>query len=161
MSFLDSKYDSTISESKEESVFKAMQIFLEEQEKNKPVIIRPNISLRGTLCPHIMFILIYVALIIGSCVLIRANELPREYVFLPIILVFAIVIIRAKKIIVDAILIYQQYAPERIRGACVFTPSCSDYMLLAINKYGTAKGVIKGINRLLRCHYPNGGEDYP
>lgn len=158
---MDSKYDSTISQSKEESLFKAMQIFLEEQEKNKTDIVRPNISLKKTLFPHIVFILGYAALIVGSCILISAFELPRFYVFFPTTIVFALIVIRAKKTIVDAILIYQQYAPERIRAACVFTPTCSDYMLLSISKYGTVKGIIKGINRLLRCHYPNGGEDYP
>ena len=158
---MDSKYDSTISQSKEESLFKAMQIFLEEQEKNKTDIVRPNISLKKTLFPHIVFILGYVALFIGSCILISAFELPRSYVFFPTTIVFALIVIRAKKTIVDAILIYQQYAPERIRAACVFAPTCSDYMLLSISKYGTVKGIIKGINRLLRCHYPNGGEDYP
>ena len=28
-------------------------------------------------------------------------------------------------------------------------------------KYGDFRGVAKGIGRLLRCHYPNGGTDYP
>lgn len=138
-----------------------MQIFLEEQENNKTDIVRPNISLKETLFPHIVFILGYAALFVGSCILISAFELPHSYVFFPTTIVFALIVIRAKKTIVDAILIYQQYAPERIRAACVFTPTCSNYMLLSISKYGTVKGVIKGINRLLRCHYPNGGEDYP
>jgi putative component of membrane protein insertase Oxa1/YidC/SpoIIIJ protein YidD len=34
-------------------------------------------------------------------------------------------------------------------------------MILAIEKYGVVKGVIKGIRRILRCNYPNGGIDYP
>ena len=47
------------------------------------------------------------------------------------------------------------------RLKCVFEPSCSEYMILAVNKYGLVRGVIKGIRRLLRCHPPNGGKDYP
>lgn len=57
--------------------------------------------------------------------------------------------------------IYQRYAPQKIRQACLFNPSCSQYMLLAIEKYGFWKGFWKGLKRLGRCHYPNGGEDYP
>jgi putative component of membrane protein insertase Oxa1/YidC/SpoIIIJ protein YidD len=34
-------------------------------------------------------------------------------------------------------------------------------MILAIEKYGIAKGVLKGIQRLSKCRYPNGGVDYP
>jgi len=34
-------------------------------------------------------------------------------------------------------------------------------MIMAINKYGSVKGFILGIKRLLRCHYPNGELDYP
>ena len=51
--------------------------------------------------------------------------------------------------------------PYGIRCNCLFVPNCSEYMILAIKKYGAYKGVRKGISRLLRCHEPNGGEDYP
>ncbi|MBR6781566.1 MAG: membrane protein insertion efficiency factor YidD [Clostridia bacterium] len=66
-----------------------------------------------------------------------------------------------KKFTVILILLYQKLAPENLRKACVFTPTCSEYMLLAIDKYGVFKGICKGIGRLMRCHSPNGGEDYP
>lgn len=57
--------------------------------------------------------------------------------------------------------LYQKFAPEKVRRSCLFYPSCSQYMLLAIEKYGFWKGFWKGLKRLGRCHYPNGGEDYP
>jgi putative component of membrane protein insertase Oxa1/YidC/SpoIIIJ protein YidD len=34
-------------------------------------------------------------------------------------------------------------------------------MLLAIEKYGLIKGIIKGLKRIWKCKYPNGGLDYP
>jgi putative component of membrane protein insertase Oxa1/YidC/SpoIIIJ protein YidD len=34
-------------------------------------------------------------------------------------------------------------------------------MILAIQKYGLIKGIKKGVRRIKRCHYPNGGIDYP
>lgn len=57
--------------------------------------------------------------------------------------------------------LYQKFAPEKVRRSCLFYPSCSQYMLLAIEKYGFCKGFWKGLKRLGRCRYPNGGEDYP
>lgn len=57
--------------------------------------------------------------------------------------------------------LYQKFAPEKVRRSCLFYPSCSQYMLLAIEKYGFWKGVFRGLRRLGRCHYPNGGEDLP
>lgn len=43
---------------------------------------------------------------------------------------------------------------------CKFYPSCSNYMLQAIQKYGACKGVFLGIKRLIRCHpFAKGGYD--
>ncbi len=59
------------------------------------------------------------------------------------------------------VLLYQKFAPLSLRASCRFEPSCSNYMLLAIEKYGFWKGFFKGVRRLFRCRYPNGGIDYP
>ena len=66
-----------------------------------------------------------------------------------------------KKALIWLVHLYQHYAPDRIRLKCVFEPSCSEYMILSIQKYGVIRGVLKGIYRLLRCHPPNGGHDEP
>ena len=66
-----------------------------------------------------------------------------------------------KKFAIGCVLIYKVTAPEEVRSSCRFTPTCSTYMIMAINKYGLVIGVIKGIKRLTRCKPPNGGEDYP
>ena len=43
---------------------------------------------------------------------------------------------------------------------CKFYPSCSNYMLQAIEKYGVQKGIYIGVKRLLRCHpFAKGGYD--
>lgn len=68
---------------------------------------------------------------------------------------------RTPGIIIWSIRVYQRYASDDIRLACVYEPSCSEYMILSIHKYGVLKGIIKGIQRLERCHLPNGGTDYP
>ncbi len=66
-----------------------------------------------------------------------------------------------RRIAVGAVLAYKAFAPMSVRNECRFTPSCSTYMVMAINKYGLFRGVYKGIRRILRCKPPNGGEDYP
>lgn len=47
-------------------------------------------------------------------------------------------------------------------GYCPFYPSCSEYTRQAILKYGAPKGIIKGTNRIIRCHpWTKGGVDHP
>lgn len=56
--------------------------------------------------------------------------------------------------------IYQRYAKSETRLRCCYTPSCSEYAILALKKYGLIIGSYKAVNRLLRCG-PPGGIDYP
>lgn len=64
-------------------------------------------------------------------------------------------------IVISLIYLYQRHASARLRNSCRFEPSCSNYMILAIEKHGTWSGVLMGIRRILRCAPPNGGEDFP
>ncbi len=46
---------------------------------------------------------------------------------------------------------------EQLFGkACRFTPTCSQYTIEALEKFGTVKGLALGFKRILRCH-PWGG----
>jgi len=67
----------------------------------------------------------------------------------------------AKWIVIYCIRLYQRFACYEVRSKCVFIPNCSEYMILAIKKYGLIKGIKKGKDRFKRCKEPNGGEDYP
>ncbi|MGV2335332.1 MAG UNVERIFIED_CONTAM: membrane protein insertion efficiency factor YidD [Planctomycetaceae bacterium] len=45
---------------------------------------------------------------------------------------------------------------------CRFHPSCSQYMILAIEKYGVLRGTVQGTLRICRCHpWHPGGHDPP
>ena len=70
-------------------------------------------------------------------------------------------IVHLKMIVLFSVRCYQRFAPESLRTRCRFEPSCSEYMILAVNKYGTVRGVVKGVKRICRCKYPNGGIDEP
>lgn len=41
-------------------------------------------------------------------------------------------------------------------NACRFTPTCSEYTIEALEKYGFSKGILMGIKRIAKCH-PLGG----
>jgi len=61
--------------------------------------------------------------------------------------------------------VYQKFLspikPKRVK--CRFYPTCSQYALLSIEKYGALKGTKKTINRLKRCNPYNTESciDYP
>jgi putative membrane protein insertion efficiency factor len=54
---------------------------------------------------------------------------------------------------------YQQAISPYLRPSCRYTPSCSQYYIDAVKKYGPFKGSYLGIKRILRCH-PWGGHGY-
>ncbi len=70
-------------------------------------------------------------------------------------------LLTAKRAILCLIRIYQRLAPDSLRNKCRFEPSCSEYMILAIEKYGLIKGLRKGFGRFSRCNTKGGGFDYP
>lgn len=127
---------------------------MDEYEKNKMQIKRPDINP----CNGIIKI---IAVITLMCIMYITLYYFKISLMYGLVINLFVIAFYMKKTIIWLILLYQKYAPERIRASCVFTPTCSNYMILVINKYGLFKGLIKGIKRLFRCHYPNGGIDNP
>lgn len=64
-----------------------------------------------------------------------------------------------RKIPIFIILLYRYTISYFIGRSCRFEPSCSQYTIDAINKYGVLRGIYKGIKRVLRCQ-PSGGSGY-
>ena len=66
-------------------------------------------------------------------------------------------------ILINAIILYQKHLSPLLPTKCKFTPTCSEYAKQAIRKYGTFKGSMKSIWRVLRCSpfTKGGGVDYP
>lgn len=57
---------------------------------------------------------------------------------------------------------YQVVLGPLIGGRCRFHPTCSQYFIEAVEKYGAIRGALKGIWRLCRCHpFSTGGNDPP
>jgi hypothetical protein len=59
-----------------------------------------------------------------------------------------------KKIFTGSISIYQFFSRDMklFSSRCVFSPTCSQYIKEAIDKYGIVKGVRLGARRVFRCH---------
>lgn len=65
-----------------------------------------------------------------------------------------------KKILIGLVRIYQRLISPLKPPSCRFRPTCSNYMIIAIEKHGANKGVLMGLARLLRCHpFSEVGED--
>jgi putative membrane protein insertion efficiency factor len=65
-------------------------------------------------------------------------------------------------LLIGLIRIYQVTLSPLLGPACRFEPSCSRYMVGALQKYGLVRGFLKGVGRLLRCHpWHSGGFDPP
>ena len=64
-----------------------------------------------------------------------------------------------KRIAIGALQLYQRLAPRRLRDACRFQPTCSEYAKLAILEHGLFRGAALTAKRLMRCIPPNGGVD--
>ena len=57
---------------------------------------------------------------------------------------------------------YKKVVSPYIGAQCRFHPTCSEYSLLAIRKYGYIVGCFKTLQRLLRCNpFSTGGIDFP
>ena len=63
-----------------------------------------------------------------------------------------------KKILIKLIKIYQSI-PGPWHNHCRYTPTCSNYAIEAIEYYGSLKGTIMALKRILRCN-PWGGHGY-
>ncbi len=55
---------------------------------------------------------------------------------------------------------YKRWISPLLPSACRYYPTCSEYMLEAVEKHGALKGVWLGLKRLFRCHpFHAGGFD--
>ncbi|MGD8306132.1 MAG: membrane protein insertion efficiency factor YidD [Ignavibacteria bacterium] len=61
--------------------------------------------------------------------------------------------------IIILIKLYQLIVSPLFPSSCRYTPTCSNFALQALRKYGLFKGGWLGLKRIFRCH-PWGGSGY-
>ncbi len=65
-------------------------------------------------------------------------------------------------ILIVSVRCYQMCLRPILPAVCRFHPSCSEYLILAVRKYGPLRGAWKGAGRICRCHpWNSGGYDPP
>lgn len=66
-----------------------------------------------------------------------------------------------KRFLIWCIRFYRKNVSPRRPPACRFIPTCSQYALEAVEKYGAAKGSVLAARRLSHCHpFYRGGRIY-
>ncbi len=65
-------------------------------------------------------------------------------------------------VLIGCVRFYQCVLRPIMPPLCRFEPSCSEYFIGAVRKYGAVRGACKGVGRLCRCHpWSAGGFDPP
>lgn len=64
-----------------------------------------------------------------------------------------------KWLAIKCIRLYQLILSPYVGWHCRFQPSCSNYAMQAISKYGVLRGGALGVKRLLKCR-PNGATGF-
>jgi len=68
-----------------------------------------------------------------------------------------------KRMMLALLRFYKREISPMLPDACRFRPTCSEYAMQAIQKYGALKGGYLAIRRILRCHpfHPGGYDPVP
>jgi uncharacterized protein len=65
-----------------------------------------------------------------------------------------------KYLVLSFLRLYKTLVSPFLPPACRFTPTCSEYAMEAVEKYGAVKGTWMGCKRILRCQpFCEGGFD--
>lgn len=73
--------------------------------------------------------------------------------------VFSFLFRLPRLLLIGLVRAYQLFISPHLPTSCRYTPSCSQYAVLALQKYGAIKGFILAVHRILRCN-PWGGHGY-
>ena len=109
---------------------------------------------------YLLLPLVLIGAVWGVC-LLTAHwfEMIDRWILIVIAALMSLLFVR--NLVIGFVLLYKAIAPMSLRDRCRFEPSCSTYMIMALQKYGLFVGLYKGMRRIMRCHPPNGGEDLP
>lgn len=116
--------------------------------------------------PHInWFLIVSVIVALELLIYVCFGWLPlsaSSFLLLAEAVHIAVFIIFGRTILRLIVEIYQRYAPESLRRQCSCQPTCSEYALLALQKYIWPKALLLIIRRVAHtCQEPGYKIDYP
>lgn len=122
---------------------------------------RPKIKYKKVILHTMLIIMASVVSIWVSAILLsEVLHINNSAIIAVLIVLVTNAVIFGRWVAIGIVTVYQSRASIEKRMRCCFEPSCSEYAILAFEKYGLIYGGIKAIKRLKRCH-PPGGIDYP
>jgi len=70
---------------------------------------------------------------------------------------------RPRDLVVGLVRVYQKLVSPSLGANCRYRPTCSQYAVEAINRFGVIRGVWLGVRRIGRCHplRPGGYDPVP
>lgn len=68
-----------------------------------------------------------------------------------------------KRFLLALLRFYKREISPMLPNSCRFVPTCSEYAMQAVEKYGVLKGGYLAVRRILRCHpfHPGGYDPVP
>jgi putative membrane protein insertion efficiency factor len=67
----------------------------------------------------------------------------------------------ARAVVVAPVRLYQRFVSPALPSRCKYHPSCSQYAVTAVRRYGILRGLVLAGWRLLRCNpWSHGGVDF-
>jgi putative membrane protein insertion efficiency factor len=65
-----------------------------------------------------------------------------------------------RELLILILRLYKRWISPMLPRACRFQPTCSEYMIEAIERHGAFRGIGLGLVRLMKCHpFHTGGFD--
>lgn len=126
---------------------------LEEQELVRKYVMerplyRPKITyFKATVILLSIIILSVLCSIIFYKIALRVGFFFNKVIFF--ILFFTLeFIFLARFLAIGVVKLYQHYAPEEVRRRCLLKPTCSEFAIIVLKKYGALIGIIKIWRRL-------------
>jgi uncharacterized protein len=58
----------------------------------------------------------------------------------------------AALLLISVVWAYRTFVPDRLKRKCIYTPTCSLYMVQAVRLFGATKGLRFGVARIKRCN---------
>ena len=123
---------------------------------------RPDFPFRSILL-HLacfFFKILFLSFIFYYSFFLYYAEYPDSFSIIFLVFFVFCFVADQKKLAVFCIRLYQRFAPASIRLKCCCEPSCSQYTIIALQKYGLLIGLLKGFIHYKRCK-PPGLNEFP